>query len=38
MQKLLILLLLSFISMSSYGEFKEVSTNHQGKTYYVDNE
>jgi len=38
MQKLLILLLLSFISLSSYGEFKEVGTNHQGKTYYVDNE
>jgi len=27
-----------FVSLSSYSEFKEIGTNNQGKTYYVDNE
>ena len=38
MKKLFIFLLSIFISLSSYGEFKEIGTNNQGKTYYVDNE
>ena len=37
MKKLLIFLSI-LVSLSSYSEFKEVGTNHQGKTYYVDNE
>jgi len=38
MKKLFIFLLSIFISLSSYGEFKEIGANNQGKTYYVDNE
>ena len=37
MKKLLIFLSI-FASLNSYGDFKEIGTNDQGKTYYVDNE
>ena len=36
MKKLLILLFSILISVNSYGEFTEIGTNKQGRTYYVD--